>query len=122
MKGKEIINAEITSTMLGIEGHGILSCFLYLKYNGGGGGFGGYALDEWDKELEKRVDKKGLTGQYIQEIMEVVGVEKWEDIKGKYIRIDTEGWGGTVLGIGNLLEDKWFYPADFFEKLKTEEE
>ncbi len=110
----EIHNALITSTMLGFEDHGIMSFFLYLEFDGGGVGFGGYALDEYDKNQSKRVGV-GMSIDLIKEIMEVVGVEKWEDLKGKHIRVDSEGWGGKALGIGSLMKDNWFYPAEFFE-------
>lgn len=111
----EIHNALITGTMLGFEDHGIMSFFLYLEFDGGGVGFGGYALDEYDKALEKRVGV-GISLDLIKEILEVVGVEKWEDLKGKHIRVDSEGWGGKALGIGNLMKDKWFYPKEFFDE------
>lgn len=46
--------------------------------------------------------------------MNVVGVKNWEDLKGKYIRIQTNGWGSTIDTIGNLMEDKWFNIKEFF--------
>ena len=49
-------------------------------------------------------------------IMNVVGVHKWEDLKGKYCRIKTEGWGSTVSIIGNIIENKWFDMKKFFEE------
>lgn len=49
-------------------------------------------------------------------IMNVVGVHKWEDLKGKYCRIKTEGWGSTVSVIGNIIENKWFDMKKFFEE------
>lgn len=113
----EIINAKITGTMLGFEDHGIMTCFIYLEMDGGGVGFGGYGLDEYDKNKEKRVGV-GVGLDFIREIMEVVGVEKWEDLKGKYIRLDAEGWGGKALGIGNIMKDKWLYPEEFFNEFK----
>jgi hypothetical protein len=109
----EIHNAKITGTMLGYEDHGIMTCFIYLEWDGAGVGFGGYGLDEYDKDLKKRVGV-GKSLDFIKEIMEVVGVQKWEDLKGQYVRVDSEGWGGTALGIGNLLKDKWLYPKEFF--------
>lgn len=111
----EIVNAKITSTNLGNEDHGIFSFWLNLELDGGGVGFGGYALDSYDKEKSARVGV-AMSIDLIKKIMEVVGVEKWEDLKGKHIRVDTEGWGGKALGIGNLMKDKWFYPKEFFEE------
>ena len=50
----------------------------------------------------------------IMKIMNTVGVEHWEDLKGKYVRCKTSGWGGTIDEIGNLIEDKWFNIREFF--------
>ena len=103
----ETKNAKITSTMLGYEDHGILSCMLYLSYGGSGQGFGGYCLDSYDKEKEKRIATIHC-GVWIAEILKIVGVEKWEDLKGQHIRVRSEH--GKVHSIGNLLEDRWFNP------------
>lgn len=111
----EVHNALITGTMLGVEDHGIMTCFVYLEWDGGGVGFGGYGLDEYDKEQNKRVGV-GYSLDFLKEIMEVVGVEKWEDLKGKHVRVDSEGWGGKALGLGNLLKERWIYPKEFFEQ------
>lgn len=111
----EIHNALITGTMLGVEDHGIMTFFVYLEWDGGGVGFGGYALDEYDQELKKRVGV-GYSMDLLKQIMEVVGVETWEKLKGKHVRVDSEGWGGKALGIGNLLKDKWIYPEEFFKQ------
>lgn len=111
----KVYNALITGTMLGYEDHGIMTFFVYLEWDGGGVGFGGYALDKFDKEQDKRVGV-GYSMDLLKEIMEVVGVQTWEQLKGKHVRVDSEGWGGKALGLGNLLKDKWIYPKDFFEK------
>ena len=99
MKG----NAQIESTMLGYEDHGLLTCFLHLKQGGTGQGFGGYRLD-----APKGADC-ALGTFWIQRILETVGASSWEQIKGKYVRVDGEEWG-EIYGIGHITEDKWFYP------------
>ena len=53
-------------------------------------------------------------------IMDTVGVERWEDLKGKYIRIVDEGWGSSVKKIGNIIEDKWFDIDKFFKNYNKE--
>lgn len=111
----EINNAKITGTMLGFEDHGIMTFFIYLEWDGAGIGFGGYALDQYDKALDRRVGV-GYSLDLLKEIMEVVGVEKWEDLKGQYVRVESEGWGGKALAIGNLLKDKWVNPEEFFKQ------
>ena len=98
----EVINARITGTMLGVEDHGIFTSFLYLEWEGGGVGIGGYVLG----------GESGL--KFIERTLEVVGVEKWEDLEGKSVRVETEGLGRPVKGIGNILKDDWLYPKEFF--------
>lgn len=110
-------NAIIESTTLGYEDHGIFTCFLFLKLEVGNQGFGGYGLDEWDEKLQKRIDKQGLGTEFVKAILETVGVEKWEDLKGKHIRILKEDtWNSNITGIGHYLEDKWFEPKAWFAK------
>lgn len=109
-----IRNAKITSTMLGREDHGIMTFFIFVEFGCDGRGIGGYALDMYDCTTESRVfTPKGF--EAISKILETVGVDKWEDLPGKYIRIKDNGWGSTVDEIGNLMEEKWFNIKDFFK-------
>ena len=114
----ETTNAKITSTMLGKEDHGIFTFFLMLEFDSCGCGFGGYALDEYNNTLKKRIcTAAGL--EVINRILDVVEVDKWEDLPGKYIRIKSNGWGSTIKEIGNIIKDKWFNIEDFFEERET---
>lgn len=107
MKG----NAQIESTMLGYEDHGILTCFLMLKQKGSSQGFGGYRLDA-------PKDKQSIMGTFwIKRILEVAGVSKWEDLSGKFVRVEGEDYG-TITGIGHITDDVWFYPKKEIEALK----
>ena len=109
----EIKNAQITGTMLGREDHGIFTFMIFVKFEGCSCGIGGYALDHYDKELGKRVySAKSL--EAVSKILDVVGVDRWENLNGKYIRIKDNGWGSTIDEIGNLMEDKWFNLREFF--------
>lgn len=114
-----IENARITSTMLGKEDHGIMTFDIFLDFGNGQCGFGGYALDGWDDKKNKRV-ASGVGLQAIIEILDVVGVSKWEELPGKYVRCESEGWGGRVLSIGNIIKDKWFNIGEFFKKSKED--
>lgn len=115
MSKPEIKNAQITGTMLGREDHGIFTFMIYVKCEGWSCGVGGYALDYYNKELGERVYfAKSL--EAVSKILDVVGVDKWEDLNGKYIRLKDNGWGSTVDEIGNLMEDKWFNLREFFSK------
>ena len=48
-------------------------------------------------------------------IMDVVGVSRLEDMKGKYIRVATKGLGSTVKIIGNIINNRWFDYDSFFK-------
>ena len=101
----EIKNAKIISTMLGVEDHGIFSFWLILNYGTfSGQGFGGYCLDNYDKEKKIRVGT-AFGCQVIMRILKVVGVEKWEDLVNKYVRIKSNQ--SEILEIGNIIENKW---------------
>ena len=109
----KIRNAKITSTMFGREDHGILTFMVFVEFGCSGCGIGGYAIDQYDRGTEKRVfSAKGL--EAISKILETVGVDKWEDLPNKYIRVKDNGWGSTIDEIGNLMEDKWFNIREFF--------
>ncbi len=101
----EIKNARIENASLGFEDHGILTAFLTLDYgNGGGQGFGGFTLD-------------GIyCAEFIKKVLKIVGVEKWEELKGEYIRVKAEHV--KIHAIGNILEDKWFNPSEEFRKME----
>ena len=110
-----ITNAQITSTMLGREDHGIMTFMIMLRFNGCGCGVGCYALDGYDQETKTRVFSFD-TMEVISKILEVVGVDTWEQLPGKYIRFKDNGLGSTIDEIGNIIEDKWFNIREFFEE------
>ncbi|PLW59452.1 hypothetical protein [Lactococcus lactis] len=107
-------NYEIVSTHLGYEEHGIYTAYLTLKGGGYGASVGGYALDELIAG-ERVVSRKGA--QLIPKILDVVGVETWEQLKGRYIRVEDNGIGAKVLKIGHLMDDKWLDFESFFKEV-----
>ncbi len=114
-------NAKITSTFLGKEDHGIFTCYINLKGDGWGVSLGGYALDGWVDDLGKRVaTNKGL--ELIAEILHVVGVDSWEKLTGRYIRIEGYGLGKRITKFGNLIEDNWLDFETFFDEEEAEDE
>ena len=111
---KEIINMQIKNVTLTMADHGCLTFFLTLEGGGYGVNVGGYCIGHgFLGSKDFRVDNgAGLVA--IMNIMNVIGVERWEDLKGHYCRIESESWGSTIHKIGNILEDKWFDLKDFF--------
>lgn len=104
-------NAKITDVSLGIGDHCCLTFSITLKGSGWGASFGGYNLAFFNGTSFEG-SEKGL--EALTRIMDVVGVAKWEDIKGHYVRVKQED--RLVVGIGNIIKDKWFEPREFFKE------
>lgn len=108
-------NAQITDVSLEINDHGCLTFSITLKGSGWGANFGGYNLAFFNGTSFEG-SEKGL--EALTRIMDVVGVAKWEYIKGRYVRAKQED--RLVVGIGNIIEDKWFEPREFFKEIENE--
>ena len=118
----EIKNALIKSTMLGREDHGALTFYLYLDYGSTSQGFGGYVLDDPVKDDEgKFIYRRGTAFgcEAIIKVMEIVGVDSWEKLPGKYCRVESAGsWDGAIIQIGNILKDRWLNLKELAAKFK----
>lgn len=113
----EIKNAKITGTSLGAEDHGIMCAWIHLNGAGWGISFGGYAMDEYDKAVKRRVGSAyGI--EFIAGILNTVGVGSWEKLTGQHVRVELEGWGGKALRIGHITEDKWFDPQTLADSMR----
>lgn len=110
-----IENVRITATKLSMGDHGCLTFYIFVDGGGWGCGIGGYCIGHGYLGCDEDffdATSKGLVA--MMRIMDVVGVEKWEDLPGKYIRVETDGWGDDIHKIGNILKDKWFDFEEFF--------
>ena len=113
MEELEIKNAKITNISVSMEDHGCLTFYITLDGGGWGCSYGGYCIGKgYLGAKEFYSTDAGL--EILMRIMDTVGVEKWEDLKGKYCRVKTEGWGGTIRAIGNILTNKWFDIEEFY--------
>ena len=109
-----ILNAIIKDTSLGFDG-AIFTFTLCLDVQDGYGVvLGGYALDEYIKKHKKRIVQP-LGAEAIQRILEIVGVKNWEELKGKYLRVEFNGLGSSISKIGNIMKDDWIDFATFFK-------
>ena len=102
-EGYEIRNAEIRNVSLSMG-------VCYGGYVLGKGYVGSKTFEGYASGMEA-----------IMRIMDTVGCDKYESMKGKYVRVATKGWGSTVKIIGNILEDKWFDYGSFFDDKEKEE-
>jgi len=120
----EVKNAVITGTNLGVQytDHGILSFYIFLDYGGSGQGFGGLVLDDVNPEYVNWLDNnsddrpKEIRIPTILASSLLLGIDSvfkcdWEKLKGISCRAYCVN--GKVMGIGNYLQDKWLWYADF---------
>lgn len=111
--GYNIENAIIEKVDLSMADHGCLTLAMTLSGYGWGVVYGGYCLGHGYLGAEE-FDGCPSGVESIMRIMDTVGVERFQDLKGKYVRVATKGWGGPVKIIGNILRDKWFDIETFF--------
>ena len=118
--------AKIDSTTLGYEAHGILTAYLNLSWGSSGIAIGGYSLDtpkEGRRDFARVGTAYGL--DHLIRIMETVGVEKWEALKGQQVIVLFEGdndntWGMKAAGIAGMLNDRVFILSEHAEAWRSE--
>jgi len=88
----ETKNAVVTSTLLGYEDHGILTCQIFVNY---------------DEHSSQGFGNRVLDIEYIKNILSVFGVRKWEDLKGQFCRVGIKD--DMIIQIGHVLNNNiWF--------------
>lgn len=102
----EILNAKITRTKLRFHGD-IPTYYVFVEGNGWGCGIGGYSLVGFDTDPPTYA-----TVEALMKICDVVGVDNWEDLPGKYCRVKMDCQ--TVKVIGNIIKDDWFDLKEFY--------
>lgn len=85
----------ITSVFFGRESHGILSIMLMIDFGGTCQGFGGYALDTYDKVRKRRVGHAAGT-DFVLRLLDLFKVEDLQAIKGRVVSVRRGGRGGTI--------------------------
>ena len=117
--GYRIENALIENVDLSMADHGCFTLSMVLEGGGWGVTYGGYCLGKGYLGADDDFFDGSAAGmEYLMRIMDTVGVDRFQDLKGKYVRVATKGWGGQVKIIGNILKDKWFDPETFFTAKK----
>lgn len=110
-----IKNAIIESVSIDDGDRGLLTAWLNLDYGGCVQGFGGYVL-----YLPKSYAHYKLlshAGHFIHRCMDIGGVTRWQDLKGKTVRVksDKDGLGSNIIAIGHIVKDDWFCPSEDFK-------
>lgn len=91
----ETKNGIIENVFLGYEGHGLLTCMIDINYGDSSSqGYGGYHLSG------------EYTDKTIRGLLKTVGVESWDALKKKHVRVQIVN--GRITSIGNIMKDMWF--------------
>lgn len=107
-------NALIKSASLNMKNHACLTFDIVLEGDGWGVVYGGYSLGFGYLGSDTFTGSgKGL--EAIMRIMDTVGVDDVNDLKGKYVRVAVKKFTDPVKIIGNIVKDKWFDYGTFFE-------
>lgn len=107
----EYKNALIESVTIDDADRGFLNAWLHLNYGDGGGqGFGGYTL--YLPRSFQHHELKSYAGHFIWRCMEIGGVSRWENLKGKSVRVKIVD--GLIQAIGHIIKEDWFEPRRDF--------
>lgn len=117
----EIENAKITRTTISMADHGVLTFYVFLEGRGWGCGFGGYCIAKGYLGADEFKAESGSGLEAMMRIMDTVGVEKWEDLKDKYVRCKMNRGSEPIHEIGNIIKNKWFNIDEFFKSKHNNE-
>lgn len=120
-QGYHIENAYIKNVRLSMADYSCLSSNLDLIFERGGIGFGGYCLGKGYVGASN-FSSNGSGLVYLMRIMDVIGSDTWEGLKGKYCRVayQDKDRNGPFHIIGNIIDDKFFDVRSFFEEYEKE--
>lgn len=117
-------NGIIERVSLQNEGHGCLTGLVYLRYGKINCAFGGLRLAIIDPDVNNLLGhkdypgiEKNWCGEWIVRVLHTVGAERWEDLKGRAVRV-MEGWGGEIVAIGHFMNDEWFCPREEWKEIR----
>jgi hypothetical protein len=103
----QVTNAVIKQTFIGIE-QGVLGVYLGVHVGG----------DQLVRIVNLQVESDGKpsarAGDLIRNILEIVGVDTWELLSERAVRIKVEE--GNVVAVGNLLTDNWLNFKEFVDE------
>jgi hypothetical protein len=92
--------AKIKDARLSMDRNTFLTFWITLNYEGAGHqGFGGYCLDAYDDEKERRVGTAAGC-EIIRQLLDMFKVNDFREMKGRIVyAIREEGWNSKVVGI-----------------------
>ena len=119
--GYKIQNAKILEADISTKDHASACLQIVIEGAGWGVVYGGRKLGHAGTYIkQEEIEATGKGFESILNIMWVLDADSLLELKGKYVRVATKGWGGRVEIIGNILKDEWFDYESFFEEGETE--
>lgn len=118
METTEIKNAIIESVTIDMGDRGLLTAWLNLNYGGSGQGFGGFSL-YLPKSYAHFTEKGDFAGHFLFRCMEIAGVESWDKMKGKTVRVKSQH--SKIEAIGHIVKDDWFNPSEDFKRMNAKD-
>ena len=115
----KIMNAIIESASINIERGFMIDSWIHLDYGGSGQGFGGFCLHTIPKSGYSDKDTIPAAGHWIMRVMQIAGVESWNELPGKTVRV--KATHSRVHAIGHIVKDDWFCPEVDFHEMRGEE-
>lgn len=109
-------NAVIERASLTCAERDLLTAYLTLDYGGMGQCFGGYSLYLPKSFSHYAPEGPNYAGHFIARVMQIAGVEEWDKLLGKTIRVRCE-WT-KVHAIGHIVKDDWFDPQRDFDLMR----
>ncbi len=92
--------AKISSANLEIQERGILNFWIFVDYEDGAGqGVGGIALDQFDKEKDRRIGT-AYGCEMIRRLLLCLSVNDFSEMKGKHVWVYGEGEGLSFKPLG----------------------
>lgn len=93
----ETENGCVEETRIGYA-HELLTAELYLRGAGWGQAFGGMSY--------AGIAASGLA-RFIESLLWALGVESWEEVRGRHVRVRRSSALGAIDEIGHVIEDRW---------------
>lgn len=119
--GYKIRNAKIIDVDLSTEAHCVADLPIVLDGYGWCVVYGGYVLGKGGTSYKiDEIEGSAQGMAAILTIMHIVGVNRLNDMKNKYVRVATKGWHESVKIIGNIVKDEWFDYGTFFKNSENE--
>lgn len=106
-EGYTIKNVYIKDVDFTMANYGCLMLYLDLTGENFSVSYGGYALGKGRIGGDEFIGSpNGI--EYIMRIMDTLGIERFQNIKGAFARIAFKNTNEPIKIIGNVLTDKWF--------------